>query len=131
MKKQKLASVDYLVIVGAFLATQFSPTAQADPASCFEKLSSYVAELDQLFLKEKNWIRPFKDLNQKHFPLRDCAVNALLHEVQRSSFLQSKYYDANTRRYFVVFSNGDVETGFTYLVSDGKSEFDYAMFTRK
>lgn len=108
------------------------PPARADSVpSCFERLSSYVTELDRLLSKEKDWIRPFKDLNQKHFPLRDCEVNALLNEVQRSSFLQSKYYDANTRRYFIVFSNGDVEVGFNYLVSDRKSEFDYALFTRK
>jgi hypothetical protein len=131
LKKQKPAPVIYLVIVGAFLSTQFPAIARADSASCLARLSVYVAELDQLLLKEKNWIRPFKDLNQKHFPLRDCEVNALLDEVRRSRFLQTKSYDANTIRYFFVFSNGDVEAGFTYLASDRKSEFDFAMFTRK
>src|SRR6185436_18972159 len=99
--------VGYLIIVSAFLSTQGSlSVARADSASCLQSLSSYITELDQLLSKEKNWIRPFKELNQKHFPLRDCEVNALLQEVQRSGFLQSKSYNANARRHFFIFSNG-------------------------
>ena len=40
-----------------------APIARADPASCIEKVSSYVAEVDQLLATEKNWITPFHDLN--------------------------------------------------------------------
>ena len=131
-KQTTIALTGCLVVVGSFLFMRCLITpAQADPVPCTDRVSSYVSELDQLLLAEKNWIRPFKDLNKKHFPLRDCEVNALLNEVQRSSFLQSKYYDAHTNRYFIVFSNGDVETGFNYVVSGRKSEFDYATFTRK
>ncbi len=130
-KKQKPVPLDYLIIVGALFSAQFPAIAHADPASCLERLSSYVTELDQLFLKEKNWIRPFKNLNQMYFPFRDCATDSLLNEIGRSIFLQSNYYDANTNRYFFVFSNGDVEAGFNYLVSDRKSQFDYATFIRK
>ncbi|MBR1152714.1 hypothetical protein [Bradyrhizobium sp. JYMT SZCCT0428] len=42
-----------------------APIARADPASCIEKVSSYVAELDQLLAKERNWITPFDDLNNR------------------------------------------------------------------
>jgi hypothetical protein len=132
VKKQKLAMAACLTFAGSILFMRcLLPPAHADSMPCFESLSSYVTELDRLLSKEKNWIRPFKDLNQKYFPLRDCEINLLLHELDRSSFLQSKYYDANTKRYFIVFSNGDVEVGFNYVVSDNKSEFDYATFTRK
>jgi hypothetical protein len=132
MNKRRLPLIDYRTLaIAFFLCAAHLPNARADSASCTAKLSEYVVELDQLLLKEKNWIRPFKDLNQKYFPLRDCEGNSLLQEVQRSGFLVSKSYNAKAGRYFFVFSNGDVETGFTYLISDGKSEFDYAMFTRK
>jgi hypothetical protein len=69
----------YLTAVGALLLglTQIS-NARADPASCLAKASLFVTELDELPSKEKNWITPYEDLNERYFPLRDCEPNALL-----------------------------------------------------
>jgi hypothetical protein len=54
------------VVVLLLCAMQVSTT-RADPASCIEKISSYVAEVDQLLAMEKNWITPFDDLNKRYF----------------------------------------------------------------
>jgi hypothetical protein len=132
MNKRQPFLIGYLTLATAlFLCATHISNARADSASCIAKLSSYITELDQLLSKEKNWIRPFDELNQRYFPLRDCEVDALLTEVSRSRFISSKLYHSRSNRYFIIFSNGDVEAGFNYLVSEQKSQVDYAKFTHK
>jgi hypothetical protein len=81
--------VSYLIAVGAlFLCLAQVPSARADSASCIAKVSSYVAELDELLSKERNWITPYNDLNKRYFPFRDCEADALLEVVRRSSFVR-------------------------------------------
>jgi hypothetical protein len=74
-----------------------APIARADPASCLEKVSSYVAELDPLLTKERNWITPFLDLNNRSFPFVDCDVDALLEVVWQSRFRRPITYNPRTR----------------------------------
>jgi len=114
-----------------FLCVARVPSARAESTSCITKVSSYVAELDELLSKERNWITPFLDLNKRHFPFRDCETDALLDEVRRSSFIRSISYHSRTGQYFINFSNNDVEAGFAYLVFGKKSHWEYAGFLHK
>jgi hypothetical protein len=79
-----------------------------------------VTELDALLSKERNRLTPYIDLNERHFPFRDCEADALLEVVRRSSFIRSIGHHAG--QYFVHFSNERVEIGFTYYVSEKKSD---------
>jgi hypothetical protein len=97
-----------------------APGARADPASCMANISSYVAELDALLSKEKNRLTPYIDLNERHFPFRDCEADALLEVVRRSGFIRSIGHHAG--QYFIHFSNEKVRIGFTYYVSEKKSD---------
>jgi hypothetical protein len=96
-----------------------APGARADPASCMANISSYVAELDALLSKEKNRLTPYIDLNERHFPFRDCEADALLEVVRGSGFIRSIGHHAG--RYFILFSNEKVEIGFTYYAFERKS----------
>jgi hypothetical protein len=104
-----------------FLCLAQAPSARADSASCIAKVSSYVAELDQLLSKERNWITPYNDLNEKYFPFRDCEVDALLDAVRKSNFIRSISYMPRTTEYLIHFSSDDVLVGFTYNVSKKKA----------
>jgi hypothetical protein len=98
--------VSYLIAVGAlFLCLAQVPSARADSASCIAKVSSYVAELDELLSKERNWITPYNDLNKRYLPFRDCEADALLKEVSRSPFIQPIDYHPGLKEYFIVFSS--------------------------
>jgi hypothetical protein len=114
--------VGYLTAVGAvLLCLSQVPRARADSASCIAKVSSYVAELDQLLSKERNWITP---LNEKYFPFRDCEAVALLDAVRKSNFIRSISYLSRTKEYLIHFSSDDVLVEFTYDVSKKKSDPD-------
>jgi hypothetical protein len=133
MKGRRLPRYDrYLTAVGAvILCLAQAPRASADSASCITKVSSYVAELDQLLLKERNWITPFMDLNTRYFPLRDCETAALLDAVRGSSFIRSISHDSRGKAYFIYFSSEEVSVGFGYLVSERKSTFASAIWVNK
>jgi len=132
MSENVFDPVRYLATVGALLLslTQISD-ARADSALCLAKASSFVAELDELLSKEKNWNTPYFDLIERYFPLRDCEADALLEVVRGSRFIRSISYHARTNQYFIVFLNGDVGARFAYLVSEKKSHAASAGFTRK
>ena len=110
-----------MAAVGALLlcVAQVS-SARGDSASCIAKVSSYVAELDELLSEERNWITPYTDLNKRYFPFRDCEADALLEAVRSSSFIRSISYHSG--QYFIHFSSDEVVVGFTYYVSDKKSD---------
>jgi hypothetical protein len=115
----------YLAAVGALLLslTQILD-ARADSASCLAKAASYVAELDELFSKERNWLTPYDDLSERYFPFRDCEVDALLETVRRSRFIRSISHHSRADVYIIDFSNNDVLISFTYHVSEKKSDPD-------
>jgi hypothetical protein len=78
-------------------------TATADSASCLEKVTSYVAEVDQLLAKERNRITPFDDLNDRYFPFLDCDTDALLEVVWEARFRRSITYNPRAKEYLIVF----------------------------
>jgi hypothetical protein len=107
------------------------PNARGDSASCLAKVSSYVAELDELLAKERNWITPYFDLNDRYFPFRDCDTYALLDEVSRSRFIRPITYHPRTKTYLIVFSSNDVSASFAYVANERKSIFPTAGFVTK
>jgi hypothetical protein len=116
----------------AFLlcAMQVSMT-RADPASCLETVSSYVAEVDQFLAKEKNWITPFDDLNKRYFPFLDCDTDALLEVVWEAHFRRSITYNPRAKEYLIVFSSNDVRVGFSYRALEKKSNPPFAVWVNK
>jgi len=118
-KKRRPGPTGYLAGVGAlFLCVAQVSSARGDSASCIAKVSSYVAELDELLSEERNWITPYTDLNKRYFPFRDCEADALLEAVRSSSFIRSISYHSG--QYFIHFSSDEVVVGLTYYVSDKK-----------
>jgi len=107
------------------------PDARADSASCLAKVTTFVAELDELLSKEKNWLTPYDDLNERYFPLRDCDADALLDVVRRSKYLQSVFHNSRTNSYLIHFSSDAVSFGFGYLASEKKSYFSDPMWVHK
>src|SRR3954451_11483301 len=100
-------------------------TARADSASCLAKLSSYVAELDELFGREKKSvmsITPYIDLNERYFPFRDCEPDALLEIVRSSRFVRSITHNPRNNRYSIYFSDDQVRVGLSYNASEKKSD---------
>ena len=107
------------------------PSAGGDFGSCIANASAYVAELDELLAREKNWITPYDDLNERYFPLRDCEVDALLEMVKRSRFIESISYHAPTKEYRIHFSSNDVRVGFNYLAAEKRSNFKTVFWVNK
>ena len=106
----------YPAAAGALLLCMtHAPTARGDCASCLARVSSYVAELDELLSNERNWITPYFDLNDRYFPFRDCDTDALFDEVSRSRFIRPITYHPRTKTYLIVFSSNDVSASFAYV----------------
>jgi hypothetical protein len=130
--KRRRDIAGYLAAIGAFvLCLTQAPSAHADSVSCLAKVSAYVAELDELLSKERNWITPYEDLNKRYFPVRDCEADALLEVVRSSRFIRSISYNSRTKEYFIYFSSDEVLVGFGYRVSEKKSTFDSPMWVHK
>jgi hypothetical protein len=91
-----------------------APNVRADSASCLAKVTSYVAELDELLSRERNWITPYFDLNKRYFPFRDCETNALLEVVRGSRFIRSISHNSRADGYYIHFSRDEVRVSFTY-----------------
>ena len=106
-------------------------TANADPASCLEKVTSYVTEVDQLLATEKNWITPFDDLNKRYFEFGDCDTDALLEVVWRSRFFQRITYNPRAKEYRIVLSSKDVRVGFAYDARSKRSNTLSAVWVNK
>ncbi len=129
-KKRNPMAAGLLTAFSALLAAH-APNAYADSAYCLAKASSFVAELDELLSREKNWNTPYFNLIDRYFPLRDCEVNALLDVVRASRFIRSISYHARTNEYFVVLASEDADARFAYLVSEKKSRAASAGLSRK
>jgi hypothetical protein len=95
-------------LAASLLLIMHASTARADHASCMEKAKSYFAEIVQLLSKEKNWIMPFGELNERYSPLEDCDTDLLLQEATQSRFIQSIIYNPHGKHYLVRFCSNDV-----------------------
>jgi hypothetical protein len=109
-----LRSFTFVLVASLLLMAQAS-IARADHASCMEKAKSYFAEIDQLLSKEKNWIMPFVELNERYSPLEDCDTDPLLQEATRSRFIQPITYNPRAKYYVVRFQSNDVKVAFSYF----------------
>jgi hypothetical protein len=125
-----LRSITFSLAASLLLMAQAS-TARADHASCMEKAKSYFAEIDQLLSKEKNWIMPFVELNERYSPLEDCDTDLLLQEATRSRFIQPITYNPRAKYYVVRFSSNDVKVGFAYFALNKKSSTHSALWVNK
>ena len=97
-----------------------------------EKAKSYFAEIDQLLSKEKNWIMPFVELNERYSPLEGCDTDLLLQEaITRSQFIQSIIYNPYAKYYLVRFWSNDVKVEFAYNALKKKSSTHSAGWVNK
>jgi hypothetical protein len=121
-----------LTALGALLlCLALVSSARADSASCLAKVSSYVAEVDELLSKEKYLLTPYSDLNERYFPFRDCEAAALLEIARSSRSIRSISHNARLNEYFIHFSSDHVEVGLSYYASERKSEPVYAGWVHK
>lgn len=127
----RLERLSFAAVAALFLCVAHGAVARGEPNSCIERVSSYVAELDQLLSKEKNWITPYNDLKARYAPFLDCEVDALLEEVVKSRFAEPIAYHPRSKKFFIDFSNGDVQVGFVYEVKERRSASHYSIFVRK
>ena len=124
-----LRSITFFLV--ALLLIVPSSTVRADHASCMEKAKSYFAEIDQLLSKEKNWIVPFVELNERYDPLEDCDTDLLLQEATQSRFIQSIIYNPHGKYYLVRFCSNDVKVQFAYYPLKKKSSTHSALWVNK
>ncbi|MBR1152713.1 hypothetical protein [Bradyrhizobium sp. JYMT SZCCT0428] len=120
----------WAAIAFVLCAMQVSMT-RADPATCIDKVSSYVAEVDQLLATQKNWITPFDDLNKRYVEFQDCDADALLEVVWRSRFFQRITYNPRAKEYVIRLSSKDVEVGFAYDAREKRSNTLFAVWANK
>ena len=95
-----LRSMTFSLITSSLLLAQLS-AARADPVLCMEKAKSYFSEIGQLLSKEKNWIMPFVELNERYSPLEDCDTDLLLQEATQWRFIQPIIYNPHAKAYLV------------------------------
>ncbi|KRR27950.1 hypothetical protein CQ14_08985 [Bradyrhizobium lablabi] len=123
-------SMTFSLITFSLLLAQPS-AAHADSVTCLEKAKSYFAEIDQLLLKEKNWIMPFVELNERYSPLEGCDTDLLLQEATNSRFCQPILYNPYGKVYLVRFWSEDVKVEFAYIPLEKKSETHSAGWVNK
>jgi hypothetical protein len=123
-------SVTFSLVTSSLLLVQASAT-RADSVLCLEKAKSYFAEIGQLLSKEKNWIMPFVELNEKYSPLEDCDTDLLLQEATRSRFIQAITYNPHAKYYIVRFWSKDVKVEFAYSALTKKSSTHSAGWVNK
>jgi len=125
-----LRSMTFSLITSSLLLAQLS-AARADPVLCMEKAKSYFSEIGQLLSKEKNWIMPFVELNERYSPLEDCDTDLLLQEATQWRFIQPIIYNPHAKAYLVRFWSDDVTVGFAYDSRKKKSRAHSAGWVNK
>ena len=125
-----LRSMTFSLITSSLLLAQLS-AARADPVLCLEKAKSYFAEIGQLLSKEKNWIMPFVELNERYSPLEDCDTDLLLQEATQWRFIQPIIYNPHAKYYLVRFWSNDVKVQFSYSAVNKKSRTHSAGWVSK
>ncbi|MEH2496317.1 hypothetical protein V1294_002796 [Bradyrhizobium sp. AZCC 1678] len=123
-------SMTFSLVTASLLIVQASPT-RADPVLCLEKAKSYFAEIGQLLSKEKNWIMPFVELNERYSPLEDCDTDLLLQEATQWRFIQPIIYNPHAKYYIVRFWSNDVKVEFAYSALTKKSDTHSAGWVKK
>lgn len=131
VRRRRSFSFAIWAAVALLLCVAHASIARADQGSCIEKVSSYVAELDGLLAKERNWITPFDDLNNRYFPFVNCDTDALLEVVWESRFRRSITYNPRAKEYLIVFSSNDVRVGFSYRALERSSNPPFAVWVNK
>ena len=125
-----LRSMTFSLITSSLLLAQLS-AARADPVLCLEKAKSYFAEIDQLLSKEKNWIMPFVELNERYSPLENCDTDLLLQEATQWRYIQPIIYNPHAKAYLVRFWSDDVTVEFAYDSRKKKSRAHSAGWVNK
>ena len=125
-----LRSMTFSLITSSLLLAQLS-AARADPVLCMEKAKSYFSEIGQLLSKEKNWIMPFVELNERYSPLEDCDTDLLLQEATQWRFIQPIIYNPHAKAYLVRFWSDDVTLEFAYDSRKKKSRAHSAGWVNK
>jgi hypothetical protein len=125
-----LRSMTFSLITSSLLLAQLS-AARADPVLCLEKAKSYFAEIGQLLSKEKNWIMPFVELNERYSPLEDCDTDLLLQEATQWRYIQPIIYNPHAKAYLVRFWSDDVTVEFAYDSRKKKSRAHSAGWVNK
>jgi len=125
-----LRSMTFSLITSSLLLAQLS-AARADPVLCMEKAKSYFSEIGQLLSKEKNWIMPFVELNERYSPLEDCDTDLLLQEATQWRFIQPIIYNPHAKAYLVRFWSDDVTVEFAYDSRKKKSRAHSAGWVNK
>jgi len=125
-----LRSMTFSLITSSLLLAQLS-AARADPVLCMEKAKSYFSEIGQLQSKEKNWIMPFVELNERYSPLEDCDTDLLLQEATQWRFIQPIIYNPHAKAYLVRFWSDDVTVEFAYDSRKKKSRAHSAGWVNK
>lgn len=123
-------SMTFSLVTSSLLLIQASAT-RADPTLCLEKAKSYFAEIDKLLLKEKNWIMPFVELNERYSPLEGCDTDLLLQEATNSRFCKPIIYNPYAKKYLVRFWSEDVKVEFSYSALTKKSNTHNAGWVNK
>jgi hypothetical protein len=103
----------------------------ADSASCLEKATLYVAELEELLAGERSRITPFEYLSNRYFPFLNCDTDGLLNVVWQSRFRQPITHHPRTKEYFILFSSNYVGVGFAYGALEKKSNTPFALWETK
>jgi hypothetical protein len=125
-----LRSMTFSLITSSLLLAQLS-AARADPVLCMEKAKSYFSEIGQLLSKEKNWIMPFVELNERYSPLEDCDTDLLLQEATQWRYIQPIIYNPHAKAYLVRFWSDDVTVEFAYDSRKKKSRAHSAGWVNK
>lgn len=125
------ASLAFSLMAALSLLLAQASTAHADHASCMEKARLYFAELNQLLSKEKNWITPFDELNERYSFLEGCETDLLLQEATRWRFIQPIIYNPHAKYYLVRFWSDDVKVQFSYDAIKKKSDTHSAGWATK
>jgi hypothetical protein len=129
LPKMRLDRLGFAAVV--FLCFAHGSVARAGSNSCIERVSSYVAEQDQLLSKEREWLTPYIDLRSRYAPFLDCEVDALLEVVVKSRFIEPIAYDSRSKTFYIDFTNDDVKVGFVYKAEERRSSYHYSTFARK
>ena len=131
LPKGRLSKLGLTAAVVLLLYLAHGSIARGESSSCIERVSAYVAELDQLLSKERNWITPYDDLNARYVPFLDCDVDALLEEVVKSRFIRPITYNPRSKTFFIHFSSADVKVGFVCEVKQRRTDYHNATWARK
>jgi hypothetical protein len=131
MQKRRWRAGRVTALGSLFLCLALVSSARADSASCLAKVSSYVAELDELLSKERNLLAPYQNLKERYLPFLDCEADALLDIARSARSIRSISHYVRLNEYQISFSNDRIEIGIYYYASERKSAPGYISWINK